>query len=222
MKGQIDSDSVRRTEVEEGLDEMRYLHNAGRPYFCVLCSNNRLKKSADKYSENSAKSEKFQFPEDIPVSRSIFFPAELVKLELPIYGMNYAGCVLRIEKHLSEIPIVNFVKINFSAEKATIIYDLSQLDRFDLVRAINELGYRTSTQRVILPLKGVSRAFCAKKIRAALRQIPGVIAANINCATGKAVVTYISGQVSIENLAKTIEEAGNKTWRIAEDQVVGN
>lgn len=220
MKGQIDSHSIRRTEIEESFDKMNYLHNAGRPYFCVLCSKNRLKRSADKRSDNSAEYEKYRFTEEMPLSSPIFSPVNPDKLELQISGMNCAGCVLRIEKRLSKIHGVNYVKVSFGTKKATIIYDLSQLDCFDLVRAISELGYRTRTQRVILPLKGISRAFCAKKIRAALRKIPGVIAANINGATGKAVIMCISGQVSIEDLARSIEKAGNKTWKIAEDRVV--
>ena len=140
----------------------------------------------------------------MPVSNPVSSIDNMDKLELQISGMICAGCVLRIEKRLSKIHGLNYVKVSFGAKKATIIYDLSQLNCSDLVRAISELGYRTRTQRVILPLKGRTRGFCAKKTRAALRQISGVIGANINCAIGKAAITYISGQVPIENLAKTI------------------
>jgi len=47
-----------------------------------------------------------------------------------------------------------------------------------------------------------------------LRQVPGVVAANINSVTEKAAVEYILGQVTIEDLAKTIEAAGYKIFEI--------
>ena len=105
-------------------------------------------------------------------------------------------------------------KVNFAAEKATIAYDLSQLNSFDLVRAMSELGYKAKTQKVILPVQGMPCASCVNRIRATLRQVPGVVAANINFATEKAAVEYILDQVTTKDLAKAIEAAGYKILRL--------
>ena len=100
------------------------------------------------------------------------------------------------------------------------LLELSQLDSFDLVRAISELGYKVKTQKVILPVQGMSCASCVNRIKATLRQVPGVVAANINFATEKAAVEYILGQVTIKDLAKTIEAAGYKIFEIYKNQIV--
>jgi Cu+-exporting ATPase len=134
--------------------------------------------------------------------------------------MSCAGCVSRIEKGLSKIQGVSDAKVNFAAEKATIAYDASKLNSFDFVRAISELGYMVNTQKVILPVQGISCASCVSRIRATLRQIPGVIAANINFVTKKASVEYILDQVAIEDLARAIEAAAYKILEIEEDQFV--
>ena len=139
---------------------------------------------------------------------------------MPISGMSCASCVSRIEKGLSKIQGVSDAKVNFAAEKATIAYDPSQLNSFDLVRIISELGYKARTQKVILPVQGMSCASCVNRIRATLRQVPGVVAANINFATEKGTVEYTLGQVTIKDLAKAIEAAGYKILEIDEDQFV--
>jgi len=95
-----------------------------------------------------------------------------------------------------------------------------QLGSFDLVRAISELGYKVRTQKVILPVQGMSCDSCVNRIRSTLKQVPGVIAANINFVTEKAAVEYILGQVAIKDLAKAIEAAGYKILEIDENQFV--
>ncbi len=67
---------------------------------------------------------------------------------------------------------------------------------------------------MILPVQGMSCASCVSRIRATLRQIPGVVAANINFVTGKAAVEYILGKVTTKDIATEIEEAGYKILRL--------
>jgi Cu+-exporting ATPase len=76
------------------------------------------------------------------------------KLDLPITGMSCASCVTRIEKGLSKMPGVSEAKVNFAAEKASIVYDSSQVALAELVRAVKDLGYEAKSQKVLLPVKG--------------------------------------------------------------------
>ena len=128
--------------------------------------------------------------------------------------MSFTGCVSSIEKGLSNIQGISDAKVDLAAEKATIAYDLSQLDSFDLIRAISELGYKVETQKVIFPVQGMSSASCVNRIKATLRQVPGVVTANINFVTEKAAVEYILGQVKIKDLVKAIEAAGYKIFEV--------
>jgi Cu+-exporting ATPase len=212
MRRQIDP--VCGMEVEESYEAVRYLYHDKTYFFCALSCRKQFERSPENYLENSAEPEKNQNSHALPLNLTEFHPANLDKLELPIIGMSCAGCVSRIERGLLKIQGISDVKVNFAAEKASIIYDLSQLDSFDLVRAISELSYKAKTQRVILPVQGMSCASCVNRIRATLRRVPGVVAANINFTTEKAAVEYILGQVTIKDLAKAIEAAGYKILEI--------
>jgi copper ion binding protein len=212
MRSQIDP--VCGMEVEENAKVMNYLHQDKTYYFCALSCKNQFERSPEEYLENSAESDKNQNSHALPVKFTEFHPANLDKLELPISGMSCASCVSRIERGLSKIQGISDVKVNFAAEKVSIIYDLSQLNSFYLVRAISELGYKAKTQKVLLPVQGMSGASCVNRIRAKLRQVTGVVAANINFVTDKAAVEYILGQVTIEDLARAIETAGYKIVEI--------
>jgi copper chaperone CopZ len=97
---------------------------------------------------------------------------------------------------------------------------IDPVDSFDLVRAISELGYKVKTQKVIFPVQGMSSASCVNRIRETLRQVPGVVTANINFATEKAAVEYILNKATIKDIAKAIEAAGYKIWESDEDQLV--
>ena len=207
-------------EIEENSEMVQYLHHDKTYFFCALGCKKQFERSPEKYLGNYAGSDKNQNSRALPVTHTESYPANLDNLELPISGMSCAGCVSRIEKGLSKIQGVSDAKVNFAAQKATIAYDPSQLKSFDLVRAISELGYKVKTQKVILPVQGMSCASCVNRIKATLRQVPGVVAANINFATEKAAVEYILGQVTIKDLAKTIEAAGYKIFEIYKNQIV--
>jgi copper ion binding protein len=218
MRRQIDP--VCGMEVKESYEVVRFLHHDKTYFFCALSCKKQFERSPENYLENSAGPDKNQASHALLVNLTESHPANLDKLEMSISGMSGAGCVSKIEKKLSKMQGVSDAKVNLVAEMASIVYDLSQLNSFDLVRAISELGYRARTQKVILPVPAMSCASCVSRIREKLREVAGVVAANINFVTKKAAVEYILGQVTIEDLAKAIEAAGYKILEINEDQFV--
>jgi Cu+-exporting ATPase len=218
MRSQIDP--VCGMEVEESSEAVRYLHHDKTYFFCALSCKYQFERSPEVYLENSLLPDSNQYSQAIPVNLTEFHPANLDKLELPISGMSGANCVSRLERGLLKIQGVSDAKVNLATKMASIVYDLSQLDSFDLVRAIIELGYKAKNQKVILPVQGMSCASCVSRIRETLRQVPGIVTANINFATEKAAVEYILNKVTIKDIAKAIEAAGYKIWEIDEDQLV--
>jgi Cu+-exporting ATPase len=77
-----------------------------------------------------------------------------------------------------------------------------------------------NTQKVILPVQGMSCASCGSRVQKALNQVPGVIHATVNFATEKAAVDYIPSQIGVEDLAAAIASAGYRVPEIDEKQVV--
>ena len=76
------------------------------------------------------------------------------------------------------------------------------------------------TQKVILPVQGMSCASCVSRVQKALNQVPGVIHASVNFATEKATVVYSSGQATAEDLTTAIASAGYKVLEIDEELFV--
>jgi len=77
------------------------------------------------------------------------------------------------------------------------------------------LGYRVKkTERLILPIEGMSCASCVLKVEKSLKSLPGVIKANVNFGTEKATVTYIPDKVHLSDFKRAVESAGD--YRIIE------
>jgi len=63
-------------------------------------------------------------------------------------------------------------------------------------------------QRVDLAIMGMSCASCVAKVEKALSAVPGVVQANVNLATEKASVHFISAQTSLDALKRAVRAIG--------------
>jgi len=63
-------------------------------------------------------------------------------------------------------------------------------------------------KKVVIRISGMHCVSCAQTIEKALQQEKGIIKANVNFATEKAVVEYDSDKTTLERIAQTIREAG--------------
>jgi len=69
------------------------------------------------------------------------------KVELDIQGMTCAACAARIEKGLGKLQGVSGVNVNLVLERATIDYNVSELDVKDLIKQVEEIGYKAKERR---------------------------------------------------------------------------
>lgn len=137
-------------------------------------------------------------------------------IDLPVVGMSCASCVTRIEKGLSKLPGISEARVNFAAQKATIVYNPSQTEPGDMIRKVSELGYGTNAQKVVLRVQGMTCSSCVNRVQTALNQVPGVIDATVNFATEKATVQYIPTLVAVKDLARATEAVGYKLLQVNE------
>ncbi|KKQ27240.1 MAG: Copper-translocating P-type ATPase [Candidatus Magasanikbacteria bacterium GW2011_GWC2_37_14] len=63
-------------------------------------------------------------------------------VSLILSGMHCASCALVIEKGLKKVSGVKEANVNFSAEKARIIFDTSKATTNDLIEAVKAAGYK--------------------------------------------------------------------------------
>ncbi len=61
---------------------------------------------------------------------------------------------------------------------------------------------------VSLPVTGMSCAACARAIEVTLKETPGVEAAAVNFATGRAAVTFDPAAVGLDGLVQAVRDAG--------------
>ncbi|MCL5794993.1 MAG: heavy metal translocating P-type ATPase [Patescibacteria group bacterium] len=61
---------------------------------------------------------------------------------LSLSGMHCTSCAAIISKTINKLPGIKQANVNFAAEKATIIFDQTQLSVEDIISAIKNAGYR--------------------------------------------------------------------------------
>lgn len=67
---------------------------------------------------------------------------KISSVTLSIEGMTCQSCVSRIEKKTSEMPGVEKISVNLATEKAVVDYRKNELKLSEIVKFINELGYK--------------------------------------------------------------------------------
>lgn len=64
------------------------------------------------------------------------------KVEIPVKGMDCAGCVRSVKQAIEQLPGVTSVEVLLSAEKAIIEHQGQQSDRSQIKKAVEDIGYR--------------------------------------------------------------------------------
>ena len=130
---------------------------------------------------------------------------QLVRIDLPITGMSCASCALKIEKGLAKVEGVSKATVNFAAEKAPVVFRPDQTSLSHLIDKVKDLGYGAKSEKVVLPIQGMTCASCVNKVEKALSSLKGVVQAGVNFATERASVEYIPEEVSIRELKKAVQ-----------------
>ena len=144
----------------------------------------------------------------------------LQRIDLPIGGMSCASCALKIEKGLANAEGVSKATVNFAAERATVVFSADQTNLSTLISKVKDLGYEAKTEKVTLPVQGMTCASCVNKVEKALKSLKGVVNVNVNFATERASVEYLSGEVTIRDLKRAVQDAGYEVLEVKEEDIV--
>ena len=136
------------------------------------------------------------------------------RLSLPVEGMTCASCVGRVERALKAVPGVQTATVNLATERADITFG-DPADPQAAVGAIESAGYAVREETTELGIEDMTCASCVGRVEKALRQIPGVIEANVNLATERARVRHSAGLVTTAMLEAAVEQAGYKARRLS-------
>lgn len=144
----------------------------------------------------------------------------LKRIDLPITGMSCAACAARIEKGLRNLEGVSQATVNFAAERATILFNPEKTDLSRFIEKVEDLGYGARVEKVSLPIQGMTCASCVSRVEKAIRSVKGVLRANVNLATEKAMIEYIPEVVSIGDFKKVVEDIGYRILEVKEEDLV--
>ena len=142
------------------------------------------------------------------------------QVTLPIQGMTCASCVAHVAHGLEQVPGVAEVQVNLATEKATVTFDNGPVPLTTLVQAVQETGYDVATEKISLPIGGMTCASCVAHVEEALAKTPGVLSVNVNLATEKASVEYIPTLTGLPDFRRAVAEVGYEvlpTLRQAQD-----
>ena len=129
------------------------------------------------------------------------------EIALQITGLNCAGCAGRAERALAGVAGVTSASVNLATAKGQVSAS-SDLPLSDLTEALVRAGYPAAQSTVTLQIEGLSCASCVGRVEAALRAVPGVLAADVNLAAERAEVTYLTGATRGADLARAATAAG--------------
>jgi Cu+-exporting ATPase len=202
-------DLVCGMEVDENKAAGKSVYNGQNYYFCSTVCKKKFDEEPDKFIEKAKVAEK-----PSPSYGEKLDQEKLVRIDLPIQEMSCASCVEKIQKALSYLPGVNQASVNLATEKATISYDPQIVGPQKFIQTIEGLGYKVQTEKITLPVEGMSCASCVEKIEKSLHRFAGVTKAVANFATEKVSIEYIPGVVGLSDFRQAVEQAG--AYRIIE------
>ncbi|MEO5658539.1 MAG: copper-translocating P-type ATPase [Polaromonas sp.] len=141
-------------------------------------------------------------------------PARALKeWRFPVEGMTCASCVARVEKALAGTPGVEQASVNFATEQASVKAS-GEVSMATLKAAVEKAGYAVGQQSLRLQIGDMTCASCVARVEKALKQVPGVLSAEVNLALETAEVTVVGGAATLSQLIAAVDKAGYRASAI--------
>ena len=129
-------------------------------------------------------------------------------VDLDILGMTCASCARTVERTLQRSEGVENASVNIATERATVTFDPAVIDLSGLIDQVRHSGYDAQVRRVMLPIGGMTCAACVRHVERALSRVDGVVSANVNLATERAMVEYLPTVTALDDLKRAVHDAG--------------
>ena len=140
------------------------------------------------------------------------------QLTLRVDGMTCASCVVHVEAALKEVPGVSEAWVNLATETASVDYNPKVVTAQNLMEAVDDAGYSLEADKITLNIGGMTCASCVSHVGGALKEVPGVLQAQVNLATEQATVEYLSGIATLDDLREFVTDAGYTIDGVVDDE----
>lgn len=132
---------------------------------------------------------------------------ETAKYYIPLENVESEHCALIVDKAISGVNGVSEHRVELNNKRALI--EVGDPEIFlDVVKSINDAGYKVSVIRNTYPVLNMSCASCAVSAESMVKSVPGVIQASVNYGTGNLFVEFIPGVTDMPTIRKAIQSIG--------------
>lgn len=140
----------------------------------------------------------------------------LQTIDIPITGMDCAGCAKQVQSAIAALPGVASVNVLLAAEKAVVQLDPSQVDLPAIRNAVEGAGYTSpppparpsGIQTIDIPIQGMDCAQCAQHVQHAIAAVPGVRSVNVLLSAEKAVLQIDPTVLEVRAVQAAVTRAG--------------
>ncbi|RLN47350.1 hypothetical protein BBJ29_007179 [Phytophthora kernoviae] len=187
------------TTLEELVDMVECVGFEASAYDAVKAAEIKLQAKKQKEQQKEEESVTLDVPDATGHPRAVFH----------VEGMSCAACVKAIENYLGKVEGVVYCRVGLISQKAEVAFDrdLIQNEQQELVKMIQDAGYKATFSHVVEPgdedslelkftVMGMSCAACVGKIETAVKKLPGVTKVLVNLPLNKA-------HVHLQQLSKT-------------------
>ena len=94
---------------------------------------------------------------------------------------------------------------------------MSSNDTKNMLLAVEESNHSAGLATITLNIGNMTCAACVVHVGNALRELEGVVTANVNLATEQARVEYVPGLATVESMKANVEDAGYNLEGVAGD-----
>ena len=131
-----------------------------------------------------------------------------------IKGMHCATCTTAVKDAIDSLDGVVESRVNLANETAVVRFDPTKVSAGDFERSVAGAGYEVVKDQLVLNISGMHCASCASAVKDALEAVPGVLAAEVNFALGRATVDYDRANIDRTAAVRAVESAGYRVLEV--------
>ena len=147
---------------------------------------------------------------------------KLMTTTVAIEGMTCGACTSAVESGFKDVQGVVQFHVSLLAERAVILHDPEKMSTSQIVEIIEDRGFdarivssveegiQTSSSNASVQLKvfGLPSSESAADLQQNLRNIPGIVSADINFLTLRASISHVPSQIGLRGIVEAIEKSG--------------
>ena len=131
-----------------------------------------------------------------------------ISLNLNISGMTCANCALKINTKLEALPGVKKVDVVLPTESARVIFDSSELEIENILKSINDIGYKASLSNLIISIKEKLSLSKVDILNEKMTQVNGIYSGHFNSDKNTLKIIFNSAQISENRVMKEFYKLG--------------